>query len=203
MLFGTNSMIKSATLPRLTLRNDTIQLVTNYTYRYLGVKLDNKLNYELFKKEIARQTAHKIYLMSKIRKYISCHQAVTMYKTKILPYFDYGDILYMGTNQQTISKLQKLQNRALRLCLNETPYSSIAYLHKSTKTDHLAHRRNSHLLNFAYQRKNNPKFIRVPRRETRLFGSVVLNTTTAKGNALVTRWNALLTRYWNKKHTYL
>ena len=74
---------------------------------------------------------------------------------------------------------------------------SLLYLDKSTKTIYLAHRRNSHLLNFAYQRKNNPKFIRIPWRETRLFGSVVLNTTTAKGKAA--EWKATEWTFYCKR----
>ena len=37
-------------------------------------------------------------------------------KPHIVPYFDYGDIFIVGTNQKTKDKLQKLQNQALRTC---------------------------------------------------------------------------------------
>ena len=40
-----------------------------------------------------------------------------VYKTKILPYFDYADILCIGSYRLTLKKLQKQQNRALRICL--------------------------------------------------------------------------------------
>ena len=44
--------------------------------------------------------------------------ALTIYKSKIMPYFDYGDIFLMGVQVKTSDTLQKLQNRALRLILN-------------------------------------------------------------------------------------
>ena len=43
--------------------------------------------------------------------------AIKIYKGMILPYFDYGDIIYMGGNANLLNKLQALQNRALMVCL--------------------------------------------------------------------------------------
>ena len=50
-------------------------------FNYLGVKLDDQINYEHFIKETAKLIAHKMYLFSKIRKYINKKQAITTYKT--------------------------------------------------------------------------------------------------------------------------
>ena len=61
--------------------------------------------------------AHKLYLLSRIRRYITKGQAITIYKSKVAPYFDYGDIFLMNISSKTTDKLQKLQNRALRICL--------------------------------------------------------------------------------------
>ena len=36
----------------------------------------------------------------------------------ILPNFDYGDIIYMGGSKTLLAKLQRLQNKALMICLN-------------------------------------------------------------------------------------
>ena len=35
----------------------------------------------------------------------------------ILPYMEYGDVLMSGANQVDLDKLQRLQNRGLRICL--------------------------------------------------------------------------------------
>ena len=55
--------------------------------------------------------------------------AIRVYKTKILPYFDQGDLSYMGSHLKSTDKLQKLQNRALRICLNTGPRNSRNTLH--------------------------------------------------------------------------
>ena len=40
-----------------------------------------------------------------------------IYDGMILPYFDHGDMVYMGTKQELLNKLQVQQNRALQICL--------------------------------------------------------------------------------------
>ena len=69
----------------------------------LGVTLDRGLNFELHLKNVYNLAAHKIYFLGKIRPYLT--------------YIDYGDILYHKIHKQAINKIQRLQNRALRICL--------------------------------------------------------------------------------------
>ena len=106
MLFGTKGRIKKVQLLPLKVNNLEIGYV--HHYNYLGVKLDNDLSYELQVKETQKPVAHKIYLLSRIRPYLSKPQALLIYKTKVLPYFDYGDILYHQTGIRAMNKLQKL-----------------------------------------------------------------------------------------------
>ena len=54
-------------------------------------------------------------MFGKIRKYITTHAAIMIYKQTILPYFDYGSFLMNSASQNSISKLDKYQNRALHL----------------------------------------------------------------------------------------
>ena len=43
--------------------------------------------------------------------------AIKIFKGMILPYFDYGDVIYMGWNVNLLNKLQVLKNRALKIYL--------------------------------------------------------------------------------------
>ena len=104
MIFGTNNMLKRAHPPPILLGNDELHYVSNFSY--LGVKLDNKLNYESHALDCSRQVSHKIYTLTKIRPLINDIQALCLYKTKILPYFDHGDIFYNKTYIRTLTKLQ-------------------------------------------------------------------------------------------------
>ena len=94
--------------------------------------------------------AREIKIFSKIRAYVNKPQALTIYKTKILPYFDYADLLYIGSYQRTLTKLQKHQNRALRICLCHGYRIKKSVLNKEAGIDLLSHRREAHLNNYIY-----------------------------------------------------
>ena len=87
-------MQKRATFPQLELSGTKLQYVRQFNY--LGVKLDSRLTFESHANECIHLVSHKKILLTKIRTYIDKKQALTIYKSKILPYFDYG-----GTGQDT------------------------------------------------------------------------------------------------------
>ena len=49
-------------------------------FNYLGIKLDNSLTFEQHAAESLKMVSHKSYLLSRIRKYITTGQAITIYK---------------------------------------------------------------------------------------------------------------------------
>ena len=151
-------MMKKAHPPPTMLGNAQLQYVPNFNY--LGFKLDNRLNYESHALECARQISYKIYTLIKIRPLINNMQALCIYKSKILPYFDYGDIFYNRTYIRTLTKLQKLQNRALKLCLCKNALYNTNLLHTEAVVSKLDARRKCHIVNFAYARADNPRYVR-------------------------------------------
>ena len=153
--------ITLSVLPPNIFCDDKEVLYTN-TFNYLGIKLDNKLDFESHAKECIRLVSHKLYLVTKIRNIINNKQALTIYKSKILPYFDYGDIFYNKTFSRTLEKIQKLQNRAIRLCLGRDSRYNVLLLHQESKIPKLDNRRHTHLLNFVYPRAHNIEYLDIP-----------------------------------------
>ena len=94
MLFATKNMQKKALFPDLEISGTKLQYVRQFNY--LGVKLDNRLTFETHASECIRLVSHKLFLLAKIRKYIDKKQALTIYKSKIMPHCDYGDIFLLG-----------------------------------------------------------------------------------------------------------
>ena len=117
--------------------------------------------------------SHKVFLLTKIRKYIDKKQALTIYKNKIMPYFDYGDIFLIGVQVKTRDMLQKLQNRALRLALNRDSRHGVWELHHEALSPMLNKRRDCHLLNYMYKRKDIPRYIQTQNRLLRLYEAPV------------------------------
>ena len=71
----------------------------------------------------------------------------------ILPFFDYADVVYHNANSCELEKLQRLQNRALKLCLGFHKREDTELVHRTAKVPLLENRRKSHVFNFMYKRK--------------------------------------------------
>ena len=119
-------------------------------YKYLGITIDAQTTFQPLAKQVLKQTAHKVFLLSKVRRFLTSKAAISVYKTKILPYFDYGDIFYLFCPGALLEKLQRIQNRALRICLNSAPREPRIALHKKAGVPLLYHRRLTHVRNFAF-----------------------------------------------------
>ena len=62
---------------------------------------------------ICSRSYHKmpvLYCLSKIRKYLTVKASLNIYKTTIIPYFDYGDFVYEAATKSMTEKLQRIQN---------------------------------------------------------------------------------------------
>ena len=177
MIFGTKRFTGSRTPPPLYAEQDEIRYTV--CYKYLGVTLDNNLNFQSHVNQVHKLAAHKIFILSKIRPYITVNAAIRVYKTKILPYFDQGDLFYMGSHLKSTDKLQKLQNRALRICLNSGPRNSRNTLHVQAEIPLLEFRRISHLRNYMYKRKENPVYIENAQVNTRRHDAVMVKSVQA------------------------
>ena len=77
MLFGSRNMLKRGTRKDIFINETKLQYVNHFNY--LGIKLDSSLTFELHASECLRMVAHKLYLLGRVRKYITTEQAITIY----------------------------------------------------------------------------------------------------------------------------
>ena len=85
------------------------------SYRYLGTEIDNKLNGEAQFSKLLQTLGLKLRTFGKIRRFLSCKAALTVYKSTILPIIDYNDHFQMLWTAGKLTKLQKMQNWGLRI----------------------------------------------------------------------------------------
>ena len=67
---------------------------------------------------------HKVYLLKKIRLYVSRWVANQIYKTCILPILDYADFLVDSGNVYNIDKFNSIQKRCLRIIDNNQSHGA-------------------------------------------------------------------------------
>ena len=165
MVFGSRSKIKKAKNAKLYLSGDSLKKVP--TFKYLGVILDSTLNFKHHISSVLKTVLHKLLLLSKLRVYLNNNVAVQIYKSMILPYFDYADVIYSNSNSGDLDKLQRVQNRCLKVCTGLDRRYSTNRAHKLASVPFLKDRRAAHLLNFMFIRKSKPNMLNIREIRTR------------------------------------
>ena len=142
---------------KISLNGKDLQHVDHY--KYLGVILDRNLNFRLHIESILKILKYKIYVLAKLRPYLTVYASLSIYKTTILPYIDYGDIFYHAANQKLLKRLQDRQEKALKICYKLHGNPDEDNMHLSANLAFLDKRRNAHILNFMYKRKDHEAYL--------------------------------------------
>ena len=178
VIYGTNQKINRIGNCKLSLQND--QLTRSQSYKYLGVFLDSRLNFNTHIDNCSKIVSHKLYILSKIRHFITENTSTRIYKSMIALLIDYGDIIYAGASDLRLQGLQKLQNRGLRICLNNQRYTLRIQLHQSCSVLPLKIRRKYNLRKYMFKQKSNPRLVIDRDIRTRRHDAVVFETCIPK-----------------------
>ena len=176
MNFGTRHAVKKASIVKL--KVDNVQLKVVPTYKYLGFLLDSTLSFNYHVKTVANTVVYKSVLLSKIRKYLTEDVALKIYKSMILPYFDYRDVVYGNAGQEELEKLQRLQNKCLKICKRYDRRAETAALHSETGVPMLKSRRVAHVNNFMHSRLSNMDLVDNRDIRTRAHGAPLFKIKT-------------------------
>ena len=158
------------------LNDSQLPLIKQYTY--LGVILDETLNLESNLNSIFKKFSYRLFQFSKIRKYLPVTTRVLVYKQTVLPLVEYICYLMYLNRKHDIDKLQKLQNRALRLCckINDPRLISVPDLHQQAHLLTLDQRREKQLLLLMYVVSRKVEFVKPIRANTRQANKIILNS---------------------------
>ena len=197
MSFGTRHKVKCSKGVKVYIGGKQLQHVP--TYKYLGVILDSTLSLKAHVNSVVNSVLYKTNLLAKVRKYMREYVALWVYKSMIVPYFDYGDVLYMNSNQDGLEKLQRLQNRCLKICKGYDMRFNTEALHRITKCPMLRSRRSAHANNFMFGRRNRQDLIDSRNINTRAHDALLFRVKIPKNEAYkrsveyagAVRWNAL------------
>ena len=198
-VYGMRSIIKkSRNIDTLLSLNGAV-LEKVCSYKYLGFILDDQLNFNKHIAEIAKLVSHKLYLLSRIRKYITQFACITIFKSMVLSLIEYGDIVYGGTSQNNLDKLDRLFYRGLRICDNSNNKISKNVLCTDCHISTLEIRRELHLLLFMHKQQQKEELLKQVNICTRLHQAPVFklykpNTEKARQNVMyrgALSWNSL------------
>lgn len=106
----------------LKIDNETLQFVNEI--KYLGVVIDDKLDFKSHVDYICKKIAKKIHFFSCIRKKLSVLSSIKVFNTMIKPHFEYCSSILFMCNAEMLCRLQKLHNRGMRIILKLNRFSS-------------------------------------------------------------------------------
>ena len=168
------------------------------SYKYLGFILDDQLNFNKHMNEMINTVSHKLYLLSRIRRYLTNEACILIFKTMVLSVMEYGDIIYAGTSKINLDKIDRLFYRGLRICNANNVAKNKNQLCMDCNISTLENRRNVHLLLFMHKQCSKTELLKQTNVRTRLHKAPVFktykpNNEKARQNILYRGANA-----WNK-----
>ena len=136
------------------------QITRCHQYNYLGVQLDECMTLTTNFNSIFKKYSYKIFQFGKIRKYLDKNTRILVYKQTILPLVEYVSVMLCLNNACDVNKLQKLQNRCLRSCLDiyDPMEMGTTRLHELVRVNMLSTRHEVQLLNIMFSFKLNNKY---------------------------------------------
>lgn len=86
-------------------------------FSYLGLLIDETLSFNPAIEQMHRKAAYKLRTMYLIRNNLTTFGSLTMAKSMVIPYLDYGVLFMSSCHESLIKRLQYLQNRVLKCAL--------------------------------------------------------------------------------------
>lgn len=96
-----------------------------YIYKYLGIMIDDKLNFKEHVLYVVKKIRKKIGFLTRISSYVTFYTRLLIYNTIIRPHFSYCITVLYQAYVTDVCKLQILQNKGMRTILKCNKYTAI------------------------------------------------------------------------------
>lgn len=124
-------------------------------FKYLGVVLDQELTREKHVDHIVKQVNYKLFRLAKMRSCLDQQAAIMIYTGVIRPTLEYCGFVTAGAGKKQVERLQKLQNKALRICLKRKVWEqSTDELHQMAGVEKVDRRLDQLLLTHIHTRQD-------------------------------------------------
>ena len=98
---------------------DGIMVEQVHEMKYLGVIIDEKLNFKAYAAYVRKKMASKIDMLRRLRKKFDIDTALMFYNSLIAPHVDYCSSCLFLVPRAELLMIQRMQNRALRIILRK------------------------------------------------------------------------------------
>ena len=144
---------------------NTIEIESNSiqaedSIKLLGVHIDSRLNFNKQISEVCKKAGRQINALKRLSFYLNYNARLTAFRCFILSHLNYSPLVWMNSSKVQMGKIEKLQERALRIVLRDNK-SSYAKLLTMAGVPSMRDRYQSCLLKEVYKSVNhtNPNYI--------------------------------------------
>ena len=116
MLVGTKKRLSDSRALNIKIDDVTIKNVSKQ--KLLGVYIDENLTWSSHIDHLCSIVSSKISLLRQLATYVPTNVQKLYYQGYILPYIDYGSVVWGAASSTNIERLTKLQKRAARIILH-------------------------------------------------------------------------------------
>ena len=154
ILIGNRTMLSKHNSLNVQISGKDIQ--SKKTVKYLGVLIDQELKWNAHIDNMCTRISKLVNFLGRLRVFLNENSLKLIYRSIILPLFDYADILYDSSSLKYTEQLQKLQNRAGRIILRINPYKHLSnhVTHQILNWESLKSRRLKHTLSMVFRSLN-------------------------------------------------
>ena len=144
----------------VTVRIGNSEVVNSSEEKLLGVQIDNKLSFGNHVSKLCQKASNKLYALARISPYMDQSKLRTLMRAFITSQFQYCPLIWMFHSRQLNKKINKIQERALRITYQDAESTYSELLEKDCAVT--IHTKNLQLLmTEMYKTKNglNPSFM--------------------------------------------
>ena len=87
----------------------------NKSFKYVGVHLDEHLNWKHHTAHISKKIRTNLFLINRAKRHLSKGMRIILYSALIQPHLDYCNTIWGGALKNIINSVYKLQKKAIRI----------------------------------------------------------------------------------------
>ena len=104
----------------VTVRIGSADVVNSSEEKLLGVQIDSKLSFDNHVSKLCQKASNKLYALARISPYIDQRKLRTLMRAFITSQCRYCPLIWMFHSRQLNKKINKIQERALRITYKDT-----------------------------------------------------------------------------------
>jgi hypothetical protein len=145
---------KTNPAPKPNLQMNGIRIDEVRAHKHLGLTINQTLTWSDHTSQVVQKAAKCIGLLQRISRDVPRQCLETLYKSMILPIMEYGDIIYDGSADLHLKRLENIQRRAAISCTGAYRHTSHERLLDELGWPPLSTRRKNHRLNIMFKIQN-------------------------------------------------